>query len=367
MKRKEIEEAAPGDTLKDDLVPGLMLRCFPKGKKWYVYYRAKPNGKQRKPKIGDYPGMGLDLARSVARKMLAEAALGGDPSRDRRTARKAENIAGLCDRYISDYAETNKRPRSVQEDQRYIDNVIKPRWGKLNPEDLTSFELFSYRNKCKATPVKFNRCMALLSKMLNFARVQNVTKEVPRYPEKKRQRFLSPDELKALGAALAKYEVAHPNAVAAIRLILLTGARMSEIIRCRREWRHGDQLRLPSHKTSAGSGMKVIHLPEEAVAILDSLNVTGDFLCGIESRPTKVWNKIVEETGAPHFTIHDLRRTYISEGLDAGFSLDQLGKIVGHRTTATTNGYAYLQETKRRTGSQNIGTVIAGSLSDKST
>lgn len=105
-----------------------------------------------------------------------------------------------------------------------------------------------------------------------------------------------------------------------------------------------------------------IILPKEAVAILDALPVEGEYICGIKSRPTKVWNKIVKDSGIPHFTIHDLRRTYISAGLDAGYSLDQLGKIVGHKSTATTNRYAYLQEAKRMSGAQGIGAAIAGSL-----
>lgn len=360
MKAADLEAAKPGDTLKDDQVRGLQLRCFPNGKRWYLYYRTT-TGQQRKPKIGIYPTMKLEQARSLARQLLAEVALGKDPSQQRAIDRSAETVSELCDRFITEHALTNKKPRSVMEDRRHIEQVIKPAWGNLRPSEVGVAQLNKLRRDNAKTPIRFNRCLALISKIWNFAKLPNISKEVAKYPEKARQRFLSDEELEAFAAALAKHEKKHPGAVAAIKLLLLTGARMSEIVRCRREWYHGDQLRLADHKTSSHSGMKIIHLSKEAQEIIGSLPQGTDYLCGISSRPTKVWNKIVADTGIADFKIHDLRRTFVSKGLDAGYSLQQLGKLVGHLSPATTNRYAFLEET---TG-QSTAASIAASISQR--
>src|SRR3954468_941364 len=53
----------------------------------------------------------------------------------------------------------------------------------------------------------------------------NPCRGVDRYPEKRRERFLSAAELARLGAVLEEEEPHDPFVVLAIRLLLLTGAR----------------------------------------------------------------------------------------------------------------------------------------------
>src|SRR6266446_1205540 len=85
----------------------------------------------------------------------------------------------------------------------------------------------------QGTPYRANRALALLSKMLSLAvrwemRTDNPAKGVERNHEERRYRYLSPEELERLIAAL----VAHPNRTASniIRLLLLTGARAGEVL-----------------------------------------------------------------------------------------------------------------------------------------
>jgi integrase len=358
MKSSDLEAAKPGDTLKDDQVRGLHLRCFAGGKGWYLYYRNQ-QGKQRKPKIGNYPAIKLEQARTIARRQLAEVAMGGDPSRRRALTKAAETVSDLCDRYLSEHALTNKKERSIAEDRRYIEKIIKPSWGKLQPTEVTEDDIGKLRRDNVKTPIRFNRCLALISKMWSFARLPSITKDITKFPEKPRQRFLSANEIAVVAKVLAKNEVQYPRAVAAIRLLLITGARMGEIIRCRREWYHGDHLLLEDHKTSGHIGHKFIPLPKEAQEIINRLPPEGDYLCGISWRPTRVWNKIVEETGLPHFTIHDLRRTFVSRGLSGGFSLDVLGKLIGHKNTSTTNRYAFLAQNHQQSAAIEIGASMS--------
>lgn len=358
MKSADLEAAQPGDTLKDDQVRGLHLRCFAGGKGWYLYYRNK-HGQQRKPKIGNYPAIKLEQARTIARRQLVEVAMGGDPSRQRSVAKAAETVSDLCERYFAEHAVTNKKERSIVEDRRYIEKIIKPSWGKLLSTEVTEDDISKLRRENVQTPIRFNRCLALISKMWNFARLPSITKDITKFPEKPRQRFLTASEVVVVAKVLAKYEARHRGAVATIRLLLMTGARMGEIVRCRREWYRGDHLLLPDHKTSGSSGHKFIPLPEAAQDIINGLPTTGEYLCGISWRPTRAWNIIVEETGLPHFTIHDLRRTFLSIALIGGHSLDVLGKLVGHKTTSTTNRYAFLAQNHQQSAAMEIGASMS--------
>lgn len=88
----------------------------------------------------------------------------------------------------------------------------------------------------------------------------NPRRHLRKYPELKRERFLSAAELKRLGEVLtemAAERVEHLSAINAVRLLVLTGCRLNEIMKLR--WEHVDLeaglLRLPDSKTGAKSVM----------------------------------------------------------------------------------------------------------------
>lgn len=75
--------------------------------------------------------------------------------------------------------------------------------------------------------------------------------------------------------------------MAFIHLLILSGARKSEIAAARPEWLDGSVLRLPDSKT----GEKSVHLPPQAMALIKRLPKT--------------------EAGCPDLRMHDLRRTLV--------------------------------------------------------
>jgi integrase len=207
-------------------------------------------------------------------------------------------------------------------------------------------------------PYQANRTLGVLSKMMNLAEIwgirdkhTNPCEDVERYPERRRERFLSPTELQRLGQALTMAEVSASEtiyAIAAFRILLLTGCRLSEI-QCL-EWRHVDleqkELRLPDSK----SGAKTVHLGDAAVAVLEALPRVKDNPFVIVGKKEKThltdlqhpWRRIGKAAGLDGVRIHDLRHTFASGGLLVGEGLAMIGKLLGHTQVQTTARYAHL-------------------------
>ena len=101
---------------------------------------------------------------------------------------------------------------------------------------------------------------------------RNPSRHIRKYREKSRERFLTPEEFRRLRAAFRKFEAAgsmQPSAIAALRLLMLTGCRAGEILSL--QWDDIDRtagvLRLRDGKT----GARTIHLSLSAVRVLEAL------------------------------------------------------------------------------------------------
>ena len=164
---------------------------------------------------------------------------------------------------------------------------ILPALGKLKICDITRADVARLHHSLRATPVAANRCLALLSTMMNLAEKwglradgTNPTRHIEKYPERKRERFLSDAELTRLGAELASSERAgvHPSVIVAIRLLIFTGCRRDEILKL--QWDYVDFergcLRLPDSKT----GAKLVPLGAPALELLERLPRNGEGLHG---------------------------------------------------------------------------------------
>jgi integrase len=227
-------------------------------------------------------------------------------------------------------------------------------------------------------PYQANRTLGVLSKMMNLAEIwglrdrhSNPCEDIQRYPERKRERFLSLKELKALGRVLDAAESDGSEskyACTAFRLLLLTGCRLSEIQKL--EWKHvyldEGELRLPDSKT----GAKTIHLGAAAIALLRTLprveknpfviagKNSGSHLTDLQ-RP---WRRIRAIAGLGEARIHDLRHTFASGGLAVGEGLAMIGKLLGHTQVQTTARYAHLAADPVKQAADKIVERLAGAL-----
>ena len=359
---------------------GFGLRIYPTGRKSFVVtYMSR--GRQRFMTIGRYGEMTLKEARAEAFAILARARKGEDPSAARRARRKAPTVADLADRYMTEHAEIKKKARSVKRDRQAWDRHILPRLGQRKVADIARADVAKLLTDMASTPAMANKILSLLSKSFNLAEIwgwrpegKNPCRHVGRYREESRERYLSESELKRLGEVLDLAERSwgfSSYAITAIRLLIFTGCRSSEILTlC---WQDVDLERKCLHLPDSKTGKKTVRLNSGALQILAGLERVDDnpyVIPGAKpgshlSTLQQIWNRIREEAGLEGVRVHDLRHTYASYAVSSGFSLPVIGKLLGHSKTATTERYAHLADRPLREANEAIGATLEATLSGK--
>ena len=224
-------------------------------------------------------------------------------------------------------------------------------------------------------PRKANLTLAILSKLISWAldhgyRAEdkpNPCKGIKRFRENSRERYLGTAEIARLMTVLDTLDATQaevPHVTAAIRLLLLTGARLSEITTLRWDWVDLDTatLWLPDSKT----GKKTIRLNAEAVAVLRAVprevgnphviigHLAGSHLVNLQ----KPWRRIRALAGIEDVRIHDLRHSFASIAINAGASLAMVGKLLGHSQPQTTARYAHLADDPLRQVNNLVGAAV---------
>jgi integrase len=193
---------------------------------------------------------------------------------------------------------------------------------------------------------------------------------VERYRERKVERFLSEDELGRLGRALAQADrdgTPSPASVAAIRLLVLTGMRLGEVLTLR--WENVDLKRSLIQLHDSKTGPKLIPLNAPAVEVLRGLDRRGSPWVIPGSRPgahlvnlSKPWARIRAAARLEAMRLHDLRHSFASIGVGTGLGLPIIGKLLGHTQAATTQRYAHLADDPLRQASEAIGRRLSEAL-----
>lgn len=361
---KNIKAAQDGEVLRDRKIPGLHLRVRGAKKGFFLYYRTHA-GVERRPKLGDYGLMTLTEAQARAKKMLLVVAAGGDPSKEKQDARAEHTVADLWTTYQKRHV-AKKKESSADEDERLWEKNAARALGKLKVSTADYEALADLHDDLteEKGPITANRTLALLSSMFAFAVAplgwitRNPCVGVKRNPETKRKRYMTEAEAEAVKAALDKYEAKHPEAVAFLWLLILTGARSGEVASAKWSDIHGNKLVLANHKTDQDGEARVVHLSDAALEVLGKLPKSEHgTLTGIKS-PRALWAKIRAEAKCPDLRPHDLRHSFASMGVSAGLTLEQIGELLGHRDSQTTKRYAHLVDEAARTASNSVANLI---------
>jgi len=350
--------------LNDSLVPGLCLLVLPSGQRTY-YLRHRVDGAQRELKLGTPAELTPDQARELARAALARVRAGGDPGAERRAAREAPTIEALAARHLQAHA---SRKRSGRNDEILWRRHLLPAFARVRVAALTREQVREW-HACHPQPATANRALEVLGVALGLAEEwgwrpagSNPARGVKAHPERQRRRYASPDELGRLRAAMQGWEAAGPLAirwrfVQLVRLLLLTGARLREVMNA--EWSEIDWsrgvLRVPAERGKTGASE--VRLSDRAVAVLRGLEgaaggsrwvIPGESgekpLVGYR----KLWLALLADAGVADLRVHDLRHTFASFALSGGQTLGVVGQLLGHRSAQTTTRYAHLVDDAAR-------------------
>ena len=384
LTKRVVDQIVPGETDAmhwDDELKGFGLRVWPSGRKVYMVM-SRVKGRLRRITIGPHGPITPEQARIRAHEILSEAKAGRDPAKELDQARKAPTMKGLGERFLKEHVAVRCKPSTQAEYKLSVELFINPKIGTRKVTDIERQDIAELHHSLSHIPYQANRTLGVLSKMFNLAEVwglrpdgSNPCLHVKKYTEQKRERFLNPEEFSTLGQVLREVEQDESetqSAVNAIRLLMLTGCRLSEITTLK--WDYVDikarELRLPDSKT----GAKVVHFGKTAADVLNSIKklddnpyvITGTKMVG--SRLTDLqhpWRRIRTKAGLDNVRIHDLRHSYASGALALGEGLTMIGKLLGHTQVQTTARYAHLASDPVKSAAGRVSDTIGAAMLGK--
>ena len=350
----------------DDTVKGFALKVIPNGqKKFVIKYRTAMGGRsavQRWYIFGDISTLSCKEARENAAKLLRMVHEGNDPQENKLGLRKAETLSEFWELFKSDYVNLKENKDTYLKNNEQLWRLyIEPVFARRKIIEINNNDVDSLHKSLSGVKYNANMMLSFLNLMFNLmekwnlrAANTNPCRNIQRFKEEVRIRYLSSDEMERFSEELRKAEKRKPEmiyTVAAIRLLLLTAARKNEILTCKWEWVDFDNhlINLPKSKT----GQKVIFLNSKAMEILNQLYcrperelseyiIKGRNFYGYNTDFKTAWYTIMKNANIKNFRVHDLRHTAASMAISHGHSEAAIAKMLGHKSTAMIKHYAHL-------------------------
>ena len=261
------------------------------------------------------------------------------------------------------------KPRTMEVNRDYLRRQILPFFAGRAIEEITREDVRAWFRALHATPAAANRSAPILSVIMQQAEAWGYRPEysnpcagIRRYRQGRSERFLTAEEYRRLAEALGRHEADRPLHVAALRLLLLTGCRKSEILTLQwRSYREG-RLHLPDSKT----GPRTVWLCEAARDILDSLPRSSEWVFPVDGLRVPwqwldhFWHGVREEAGLGDVRLHDTRHSYASMALLGGESVRTVGRLLGHENASTTLKYAHLSDATVQEAVEALSPVLSG-------
>ncbi|MBI1751859.1 MAG: site-specific integrase [Acidobacteria bacterium] len=421
----------------DSLIHGFGLRitvqtnaktgALEQGAKKFCMRYVGPDGKRSWIPLGAYTGPD---SLKEAREKAAAAKKQLENLQDPKVERKKHLDIPKLEEYVKTFLalqKTRLRPGSYKPADSMLSKLVVPVLGEFRVADVQTAQVSKLFHDVtrgwrpwmkpseepkEATPIRANRMLANLRKLFGQAEKDGLRPQgtnpcvlVDKNQESKgKERFLSQDEIGWIGRMLEEslkwddrkacpyawdkkgkgLEVPSIYALAAIRLLMFTGARLNEVLQMK--WSQVDKvrgvIRMEQHKTSGKTGAKELPLTAESLAILEALDKLptrrlggpwviqghkhGAHLVNLQ----KTWDRIRRavklaskgEVDIQDVRLHDLRHTFASIGVSGGVSLHMVGSLLGHAQDSTTYRYAHLAANPRLEASQLITAKIAEAL-----
>ena len=390
----------------DSELRGFGLLVLPSGVRSFILQYRTSEGRSRRLTLGRFGVITVDEARKIAREKLVEVANGGDPLGERRSFREAPTMGDLFDRYLVEHVASHNAISTRLGVTALLEKHLRPNLGQIKVASFSRKDASKLHTALRTRPRRANHALAIISKTLSLAEIwglrpanSNPCRSIPRYPENHRDRFLNGKEVKRLGEVLVEAEtVGLPRrlkepmpdetapsiqtdrcdpvswqATAAIRLLLLTGARLSEVLSLK--WSGVSQddatITLPSTK---GGKLKPHPVGDDVMRLLGTLprdeSASPYVLPNPKDPSTHVsrdqleylWRHIRWRAAFQDVRLHDLRHTVGTYGAQAGVSAFIVRDLLRHTHIGTTSRYANFDMDPVRNISNVVGRRIMESL-----
>lgn len=381
----------------DGTIPGFGVRVTAAGAKTFILnYRVRGTAKERRFSIGRTADWKVKIAREEARRLRKIVDLGGDPVGDEEQQRadaaaeriRSKTVSDLCDRFRDEHF-PSLRPATRAFYKSALKNHIEPAIGKKRVEDVrrgdvekiyTSLTELGQRHQA-------NQCVTLTGVLFKLAAKwgwrtgENPARQIDKHTLEGRERYLTSAETKRLSEALEMLE--DRQAARIIRVLMLTGARVGETFRMR--WEQVDFQKGMWTKPAATTKQKKIHrlpLTAPVLAILADIKreqdnerelsprlrewiFPGRSKSGHRNDIRRPWETALKAAKIANLRIHDLRHSFASSLVGAGYSLPMIGAALGHTRVETTQRYAHLADDPLREAMTRAADLIEAAAKDE--
>ena len=379
---KRTVDALTVDT-KDSLfwdrdLAGFGVRVHATGRKLYVVQSRGPTGLKRVT-LGHHGELATDEARKEAAVVIDRIKRGEDPMPG--PPEPELSVADLAERFVRVHVKVNCKTGTAAKYRGHLDRHILPALGEMALSAVGRAEVAALHHRLRDTPPTANAVVRTVSTMFHLAEEwelvppgRNPCRSVRHYKEHARERFLTPEEYRRLGRVLKEVErdgSVWPPAIAAIRLLVLTGCRHSEIVSLR--WDDVDRTAGEFRLRDAKTGPRMVPLTGPVSAVLAGVRrEPGNPWVIVGQKPgtrlsslRNYWSSIREKAGLDDVRLHDCRHSYASRALALGEGLPTIGKLLGHRKIATTARYAHLMRDAEKVAATRVGDSIGAHLAPR--
>ena len=341
--------------------PRFLLRVMPSGLRSFMVRYRNARGRQKWCLIGRVGELTPDEARNEARQILAAARRGEDPAADRGAKRKGATVSDLLNAYLNDHVAKKNKAKTQKEVERLVEKHIRPKLGPLKLAELSLNDVKKFHDGMSDTPRQADLALAFLSKALSLTEGKwrpvgsNPCKLVERFPETARQRVLSVEEMGRLGVALDDSQqngIEPEAALNAIRLLGLTGCRLSEILTLK--WSQVDfganVFHLWDNKIRRSKIASLRQSHRRLHEIPAALKRMQKFVIPQPTDPKQpmridvaenVWRRVRKRANLEDVRLHDLRHGVGTAAAGIGASATDIRDLLGHRGIGMTAKYVH--------------------------
>ena len=333
---------------------GFGVRVYASGRKVFIV-QSRGEGGSKRITLGPHGPLPAEAARKQAAEVIGRIKR-GEAAESESTG--PVTMADLTERVLRVFVAVHCKLGTVSSYRGILKNYIVPALGARTVESVGRANVIALHQRLHNSPGVANKLVKVLSRMMTMAESwelipagTNPCRPVRLYKTTERKRFLTRRELKRLGRVLNEAEAdgsVWSGAIAAVRLLVLTGCRRAEILSLR--WDDVDRtarvLRLRDSKT----GARMVPLTAPVTAVLDGIQRTpgsDHVIVGkrFGSAVTSIfdhWERIRKRAGLSDVRLYDLRHSYASRALTLGEGLPTIGRLLGHRHVVSTARYAHL-------------------------